>query len=144
MPIEPDERIDVLLAPGEDLVTVRRAVRLERRLAKREAGGWVGGDLYVTTERLILLGRVRVDYSLCEIRDAVEAEGVLRLIIGEDRGVEIEVHDPQLLRVEIAAVREAAHASASGAPSTPEIPDGERAGGLARSTTSSDRHPSSR
>ena len=124
MPIEPDEVIDVLLAPGEDLVAVRRSVRLERRQGKYEASGGVCGDLYVTTQRLIHLGRVRVDYSLCEIRDAVEAKGVLRLIIGDDRGIEIDVQDPRLLRVEIAAVREAAHVPATRASSTPEVPDG--------------------
>lgn len=128
MPIEPDERINVLLAPGEDLVAVRRSVRLERRQGKREFGDGVGGDLYVTTQRIIHLGRVRADYSLGEIRDAVEGEGVLRLIIGEDRGIEIDVHDPRLLRVEIAAVREAARASAARSPSAPEVPDGSVSG----------------
>ena len=78
----------------------------------------------MTTQRLIHLGRVRVDYSLCEIRDAVEAEGVLRLIVGEDRGIEIDVRDPRLLRVEIAAVREAAHVPTTRASSTSEEPDG--------------------
>jgi hypothetical protein len=124
VPIEPDERIDVLLAPGENLVAVRRSVRLERRQSKHEPGRGVGGDLYVTTQRLIHLGRVRVDYSLCEIRDAVEAEGVLRLIIEDDRGIEIDVQDPRLLRVEIAAVREAGHVPSTRASSTPEVPDG--------------------
>ena len=40
VPIEPDERIGVLLAPGEDVVAVRRSVRLERR---QGCGGRPGG-----------------------------------------------------------------------------------------------------
>jgi hypothetical protein len=113
-----------MLAPEELVVAVRRSVSLDRRMDPREPGGGLDGDLYVTTQRIVHLGRVRVDYGLGEIRDAVEAEGVLRLIVGEDRGVEIGVHDPRLLRVEIAAVREAARASAASGAATLEVRDG--------------------
>jgi len=112
VPIEPDDRIRVMLAPGEIVAAVRRSVSLERRKGARESPGLIG-DLYVTTRRLVHLGRDRVEYSLCEIRDAVEAEGALRLIVGDQRGIEIRVSDPRLLRVEIAAVREAARLSAA-------------------------------
>lgn len=108
VPIEPDDRIGVMLAPGERVVAVHRAVSLERRKGWLDPLGGLGGDLYVTTRRLIHFGRVPVEYSLCEIHEAVVATGALRLIVGDGRGVEIEVHDPRVLRVEIAAVREAA------------------------------------
>lgn len=111
--IEPDDCIGVLLAPSEKLVAVRRSVRLERRQGQREAAEGLAGDLYVTTRRLVHLGRLRVDYGLSDITDAVEAPGALRLIVGEERGIQISVPDPRVLRVEIAAVREAAHAAAS-------------------------------
>lgn len=113
MPIEPDARIGVLLAPEELVLAVRRSVSLERRKGWREPGGGLSGDLYVTTQRLVHLGRMQVEYALGEIQEAVVAEGALRLVVGASRGVEIEVQDPRLLRVEIAAVREAARASAS-------------------------------
>lgn len=113
MPIEPDARIGVLLAPEELVLAVRRSVSLERRKGWREPGGGLSGDLYVTTRRLVHLGRMQVEYALGEIQEAVVAEGALRLVVGASRGVEIEVQDPRLLRVEIAAVREAARASAS-------------------------------
>ena len=113
MPIEPDDRIGVMLAPEEMVVAVRRSVTLERRTGWGEPGARMRGDLYVTTRRLVHLGRVRVEYALGEIREAVVAEGALRLVVGDSRGVEIEVSDPCLLRVEIAAVREAARAAAA-------------------------------
>ncbi len=118
--IEPDERIRVMLAPGEVVAAVRHSVWLERRKETTKHDRRTVGDLYVTTRRLVYLGRERVEYPLNEIHDAVEAEGSLRLIVGEGRGVEIQVPDPRLLRVEIAAVREAARAAVAEAPPGPE------------------------
>jgi len=112
VPIEPDDRIGVMLAPEELVLAVRRSVSLERREGWREPGGGLRGDLYVTTRRLVHLGRVRVEYALGDIQEAVVAESALRLVIGE-RGVEIAVRDPRLLRVQISAVREAARAAAT-------------------------------
>jgi len=124
VPIEPDDRIGVLLAPEELVVAVRRSVSLERRKGWRDPDGGLSGDLYVTTQRLVHLGRKKVEYPLGEIQEAVVAEGALRLVVGESRGIEIEVRDPRLLRVEISAVREEARASAARAASAPEARDG--------------------
>jgi hypothetical protein len=110
-PIKPDDRIRRILAPDELVVAVRRSVSLERRVGRPESGAGQLGDLYVTTERLVHLGDHRVDFPLSEIRDAIEAEGTLRLVVAEEPGIEIEVDDPRLLRVEIAAVRESARSS---------------------------------
>ncbi len=123
MPIEPDDRIGVMLAPGEMVVAVRRSVILERRKGWLEPGGGLGGDLYVTTQRLVYLGRMPVEYPLAEIREAIVADGALWLVVGESRGVEIAVEDPCLLRVEIAAVREAARAAAAQPGPLPEPRD---------------------
>ena len=111
MPIEPDERIGVLLGPGERLVAVRRSVALERRSDWRDLGSGPCGDLYVTTRRLVHLGSVSIEYPLDEIREAFVAAGALSLVVGEGRGVRIEIEDPHLLRVVIAAVREAVRSS---------------------------------
>jgi hypothetical protein len=108
VPIEPDDCIRVILAPGELVAAIRRSVSLERRKERTEPQSRMVGDLYITTRRLVYLGRERVEYPLAEIQDAIEADGALRLIVGDRRGVEIEVSDPRLLRVEIGAVREAA------------------------------------
>jgi len=108
VPIEPDDRIGVMLAPGELVAAIRRSVSLERRKERTEPDSRMVGDLYITTRRLVFLARERVEYQLAEIQDAMEGDGILRLIVGDRRGVEIEVPDSRLLRVEIAAVREAA------------------------------------
>lgn len=110
--IEPDERIGVLLAPGEQVFAVRRAVLLERRMDYHVAAEGLQGDLYVTTCRIVHLGKVPVEVPLVAIREAVVAAGALRLVVGDGRGVEIRTSDPWVLRVQIAAVREAARMTA--------------------------------
>jgi hypothetical protein len=111
--LEPDERIGVMLAPGELVVAVRRAVSVERRKDYADPSQGLLGDLYVTTSRLVYLGRVPVEVALVDIREAVVAAGVVRLVVAEGHGVEIRAGDPRLLRVEIAAVREAARLAAA-------------------------------
>jgi hypothetical protein len=101
-----------MLAGDERVVAVRRSVSLERRRRRRDPDGGLSGDLYVTTRRLLYLGTVPAEYPILDVREAVAASGVLRLVVGDGRGVEIGVRDPRVLRVEIGAVREAArHAS---------------------------------
>ncbi len=115
VPVEPDNRIGVMLAPGERLVTVRRDVRVERRKETRGPDQPLRGDLYVTTTRLVCIGPTTVEVPIADIREAVVTAGELRLIIGNGRGLEIGTGDPYLLRVEIAAVREAARTTAGAA-----------------------------
>lgn len=111
--IEPDERIGVMLGPGEHVVTVRRAISIERRTEFRNPDLGLRGDLYVTTSRLVHLGPVPVEVALSDIREADVVTGTLRLVVGDGRGLEIRILDPDLLRVEIAAVREAARVTAT-------------------------------
>ena len=92
--VEPDARIGVMLAPGERVVAVRRAVSIERRKDTRDPEAGLLGDLYVTTSRLVYLGSVPVEVPLLEIREAVAAAGALRLVVGDGRGVEIRTGDP--------------------------------------------------
>lgn len=110
VPIEPDERIGNLLERDELLYAVRRATSLERRQNPRGDDPGLRGDLYLTSRRLVHLGRTRVDYRLHEIRDAVVTAHRLVLVTDERRGVTIDVDDPRVLRVEIAAARAAARA----------------------------------
>ena len=113
VPIEPDERIGVLLAVGEQVVAVRRAISIERRTEVHGPDPGVQGDLYVTTARILCLGAVPIDVPLADIQEAVVGPGALRLVVGAGRGVEIRTADPSLLRVEISAVREAARQAAA-------------------------------
>jgi hypothetical protein len=116
VPIEPDARIGVMLAPGELVLAVRRSASLDRRHVRREDDPGLCGDLYVTTRRLVHLGRSAVVYGLDEIREADIAANHLLLVVGDNRGVVIDVGDPCLLRVEIAAARAAARAAGRAAP----------------------------
>jgi hypothetical protein len=122
LPIEPDDRIASMLVAGEQVVAVRRGVSLERRKLQRDPDEMLSGDLYVTTRRLVYLGREPLEYALGDIREAVIATGALRLVVGEGLGVEIRVPDPCLLRVELGAVREAERASMAGAVSGAALP----------------------
>jgi hypothetical protein len=144
VPIEPDERIGVMLAPEERVVAVRRDVVLERRKDWRDPEDGLGGDLYVTTRRLVHLGRVLVHYQLAEIREAEVAAGAIRLVVGDCHGVEIRVHDPRVLRVEIAAVREAASTSVAGAASPAGADEGHAAASPDATLTSTDGQAPSR
>jgi hypothetical protein len=105
--IEPDDAVGALLDRGECVVAVRRSVCLERRAGSVGPAAGISGDLYVTSRRLLHLGRTTVEYQLGEIREVVVANGALMLLVGADRGLMIRVPDPRLLRVQIAAAREA-------------------------------------
>ena len=106
--MEADCRIGAMLGLDEDLVAVRRAVAVERRRPCPDEPTGVGGDLYVTTRRLLHLGRMSLAYDLEEIREAVVAGDQLLLVLDDGMGLSIAVDDPSLLRVEIAAARRAA------------------------------------
>lgn len=112
VPIEPDERIAGLLDRDERVYAVRRATSLERRQHPRGDDPGLHGDLYLTSRRLVHLGRTRVDYRLQQISDAVVSAHRLVLVTDESHGVTIDVADPRVLRVEIAAARAAARESA--------------------------------
>jgi len=96
-----------MLEPGELVVTVRHATEVDRRQPEPVRRHGLGGDLYVTTRRLIHLGRGSVVYRLDDIQEAVVVGDQLRLVVCDGTGVSITVGDPRLLRVEIAAARAA-------------------------------------
>jgi hypothetical protein len=123
LPIEPDDRIRELLAQGECVVAVRRAVAFERRASARDGDSVLGVDLYVTTHRLVILGPVRLEYPLAEIREMYVAAGAVRLVDDRNRALEFGVADPRVLRVEIAAVREAIRVFTARKASRPQVDD---------------------
>lgn len=127
--LEPDARIGVMLAPDELVVSVRRAVSVERRKDSRDPSQALCGDLYVTTSRLVCLGHVPVEVQLVKIREAVVASGALRLVVGDGQGLEIRTSDPCVLRVEIAAVREASRTRAGGPGSVEAARDADPSSG---------------
>ena len=108
-PIEPDERIAVLLVPGEELFAVRRSALLDRREpqvgARCPAYPGLAGDLYLTSTRLVHLGRSTLEYDLDAIREAVVSAEHLLLVLCDGTGLILDLDRPRLLRVEIAAAR---------------------------------------
>jgi hypothetical protein len=109
----PDERITPLLEPGERLVAIHRAALLDRREpvpGERSATG-AAGDLYLTTRRIVLIGRLTLEVALETIEDAVLSGDRLLLVLREGRGIRLQLGEPRLLCVELAAVRAAARSA---------------------------------
>lgn len=119
VPLVPDGRITPFLRPCEQLVAVRHGARVDRRHAPL-APPDLSGDLYVTSSRLVHLGRRTVSVDLDEIEEAVvSGEETLLLVLRGGRGVRLDVERPRLLRVQIAAARTARAAPTEPAPSQP-------------------------
>ena len=111
--LAPDERIAPLLEPGERVVAVRHAALLDRREPSpgtRLRPG-LAGELYVTSRRIVLVGRVTLSFELDAIEDAVLSGERLLLVLREGHGVVLQVAQPRLLWVEIAAARGSARSA---------------------------------
>jgi hypothetical protein len=106
-PMVPDDRIEPLLRPGEHVLSVRQSVVLDRRRPPPRWGSpaRLAGDLYVTSRRLVLLGRLTLAIDLDEIEDAVLSGERILLIMDNGNGAALDVARPRQLRVEIAAAR---------------------------------------
>lgn len=104
--IEPDARIAGLLREGEELLAVRRSAAFERRQAEPIEGlRGLAGDLYLTSQRLVLLGRLIVSIELGDLVEVGLAGERLVLVLPDGRGASLDVAQPRLLRVELAAAR---------------------------------------
>jgi len=105
--LEPDARIAPLLRVGEHLVAVRRSAMLDRRQPAlgSDASTDLGGDLYLTPRRLVLVGRRTLSFDLDGIEEVMLAGERLLLVMRDGVGASLSVAQPRLLRVEIAAAR---------------------------------------
>ena len=108
--LEPDSRIAPLLAPGEQVVAVRRSAVLDRRqpVLGSDAPTGLTGDLYLTSRRLVLVGRYTLSFDLEAIEEAMLSGEQLLLVMRDGEGASLGVAQPRLMRVEIAAARLAA------------------------------------
>jgi hypothetical protein len=108
--LEPDAQIAPKLASGEHVLAVRRRVMLDRhpsRAGQDDPMG-VGGDLYLTARRLVLLGRLALSFDLDEIEEAGLSGERLLLVMRNGSSLSLDVAQPRLLRVEIGCARAAA------------------------------------
>jgi hypothetical protein len=103
IPISPDPGIVGALDDGEWLVARRPSVRIDRR----HHGDALPpcGDLYVTSDRVLLVGQGSLSIPLDDIEDAAPLRGALVLFLRGGAAVTVETDRPRLLRVQIAAAR---------------------------------------
>lgn len=103
----PDADIAPNLRPDEDVVEVRQAATVGRHAAT-DAVETFAGRLYLTTSRLILLGRAALHVELSEIDELALAGERLLVTLQDGTGLAIDAGGPRLLRVQVAAARAAA------------------------------------
>jgi hypothetical protein len=111
--LDPDDRIAPHLGPSERVVARREAALLEVLLRPDAAteehdGSIAGGDLYVTTARLLHVGRSLIAIELEAIEEMALAAERLLLTIRDRGGIGLDAGEPRLLRVQIAAAIAAA------------------------------------
>jgi len=75
------------------------------------AGG-LSGDLYVTSRRLLLIGRQVLAFDLDDIEDATLSGERIQLLLRDGVGVTVDADGPRLLRVQISTARAARAGSA--------------------------------
>jgi hypothetical protein len=108
--LEPDERIAALLDHDEWLIAIRTSALLERREPRpgEPLAAGLGGQLAVTSRRLILAGRHVLTFDLVEVEEITLSGDRLLVVMRDGIGVALDVEQPRLLRVQIAAARAAA------------------------------------
>lgn len=102
--IEPEGGIGLVLEPGEVLHAVRASALLEEAALTDGAELPRGGTLYLTSERVVHAGAESTELALAAIEEmvvALERLVLIRLRNGKDLAVEVD--QPRLLRVQLAA-----------------------------------------
>jgi hypothetical protein len=97
---------------------MERGITFDRRAPSPggPAASGIEGDLYLTSQRLVLVGRLTLALELAALEEAVRTSGRLLLLLRDGQGVALDVADPQLLWAEIAEARRLARsAQVSGA-----------------------------
>jgi hypothetical protein len=93
--------------PAETVVDIRTSTVVTRHLLG-EGTDVFAGRLVLTTQRLLLVGHAPLEVELGEIDELTLAGERLLLTLRDGTGLSIDASRPRLLRVQIAAAREAA------------------------------------
>jgi hypothetical protein len=105
VPLPVDAAVAGFFAPSEQVLAVRHMGRFDRSpFGSRPDSGDLA-DVYLTTSRLVLHGHDCLDVGLDEIREVVLAGDRLFIDAGHLGAIALDVPQPRLLRVEIAAAR---------------------------------------
>ena len=103
--LEPDEDIAGHLSQGEVVHALRRRAILRAPGGDTSLG--YGGTLYLTSRRLVHLGKVVMSVQLTDIAESSLAGERLLLTLNNGEGLSLDVDRPRLLRAEMAeAARE--------------------------------------
>src|SRR3954471_12295658 len=100
--VAPDDAIAAILRPGERVVSIRPGTVAERHISDGSVEH-VSGRLYLTTERLVLLGAAPAEIGLADVTElSLAGERLLVSVVGGG-GLMVDAGSPRLLRTEIAA-----------------------------------------
>jgi hypothetical protein len=97
------------LRPGEAALDVRSSAVITRHLLG-DGTDELAGQLVLTTHRLLVVGHAPLDVELGDIDELTLAGERLLVTLRDGTGLSINASRPRLLRVQIAALREAAGA----------------------------------
>jgi hypothetical protein len=107
--IDPDPAVASYLLPDEHVLAVRHSIVVDRRgpNGNPTRSECVAGDLYLTTRRIVVVGRTLLSFDLSGIEEATASAARLMLILDDGTGLAFDVDRPSLLRVEISTARAA-------------------------------------
>ena len=101
-PIEADGTIAESIRPGEIVVSVRGSSVVGRHL-RGDGNDDFAGRLYLTSQRLVVLGHTSLEVELDEVDELALAGERLLVTLNDGTGLSIDAIQPRLLRVQIAA-----------------------------------------
>lgn len=100
--LEVDGAVAERLRPGETVIDARTSAVVSRHL-RGDGTDDFPGRLYLTTQRLMVVGRAPIDVELAEIDELALAGERLLVTMRDGTGLSIDASRPRLMRVQIAA-----------------------------------------
>jgi hypothetical protein len=100
--LEVDGPVAERLRPGETVIDTRTSVVVSRHLRGDESDDHPG-RLYLTTQRLMVVGGAPLDVELEEMDELALAGERLLVTLRDGTGLSIDASRPRLMRVQIAA-----------------------------------------